>query len=231
MFDSSSGLVEPHGELVMIVEPHTADIATFLFSLFFGRALLAQAIRVLVHRRLFAAIIAQLPLDSEFFIAGNAMLSQQQVCWELVAAIDGAIYMGPTTSIIISNSGTRHKGSSDKRVIPAVIVPSQANLLSERLAELKLASQLDDYFKFIVVSVSLRNIMAFGKSIFLRCFAICQRLLLAILDVLFSSFLVFFCSGLEEGVNIIPFLPSQAEDEQKLDESSPITYDTPLSVP
>ena len=154
----------------------------------------------------------------------------QLVIWEWVAAIDGAIYMAPTTPTFIYIRGTRHKGSGDKPVILAVIEPSPANPLSERPAEVKLASQLDDLFEYFVVGFSLLNFNALGIPIFLRCFAICQRFMLAIRDVLFSSFFVFFCSGREEGVEEIPFMPSEAEDEQKLDEFSPITYDMPLSV-
>ena len=127
--------------------------------------------------------------------------------------------------------GTRHKGSGDKPVMAAVIEPSPVNPLSERPAEVKLVSQLDDFFEYFVVSFSLHHINALGIPIFLHWFAICQRLLLAICDVLCSSFLAFCCSGLEEGVEEIPFLPSQAEAEQKLDEFSPIAYGPPLSVP
>ena len=155
---------------------------------------------------------------------------RQLVIWESVAAIDGAIYMCPTTSIVIYIRVTRHKGSGDKPVIPAVIEPSPVNPLSERQAEVKLVSQLDDSFEYVVVGFSLLNFNVLGIPIFLRCFAICQRFMLAIRDVLFSSFFVFFCSGREEGVEEIPFMPSEAEDEQKLDEFSPITYDMPLSV-
>ena len=134
-------------------------------------------------------------------------------------------------SIIIHNFGIRHKGSGDVDLIPAVIVPSSANRLSEPVADVKMTSQLDDFFKFIVVSGSLLNVNALGIPIFLRCFAMCQPILLAIRHVLCSSSFVFFCSGLEEGVEEIPFMPSQAEDEQKLDEFSPITYGPRLSVP
>ena len=124
---------------------------------------------MLVFFPVFAAIVAQPAAPCKHTEAVFALLLKFQRNVEQVVAVDGSIHMAPTTVVVIQFlvDITMHKGSGDRLLMLPVIEPHPANLPSKLRPEIKLVNHPNHLFEFFVVVLSLLDINAVGKPVFL----------------------------------------------------------------